>query len=74
MEMAARMGKPVSALYAEVEKKHGKSVFVRRDFNLEKPIPNKHSFAEDKEKAAEAPARTQDNGNQHHRRAEDHHG
>ncbi|MHB0995141.1 MAG: phosphohexomutase domain-containing protein [Elusimicrobiales bacterium] len=45
MEMAVKTGKPVSALYAEIEKKHGKSCFVRRDFNLEKAIPNKHSFA-----------------------------
>ncbi|MCM2268394.1 MAG: hypothetical protein NDI60_11560 [Elusimicrobiales bacterium] len=45
MEMAVKTGKPVSALYAEIEKKYGKSCFVRRDFNLEKAIPNKHSFA-----------------------------
>lgn len=45
MEMAAKTGKPVSALYAEIEKKYGKSCFVRRDFDLDKPIPNKHSFA-----------------------------
>jgi phosphomannomutase len=45
MEMVAKTGRSVSELYAEVEKKYGKSVFVRRDFNLEKPIPNKHSFA-----------------------------
>jgi phosphomannomutase len=45
MEIAAKTGKPVSALYAEIEKKYGKSCFVRRDFDLEKAIPNKHSFA-----------------------------
>jgi phosphomannomutase len=45
MEMAVKTGKSVSALYAEIEKKHGKSVFVRRDFDLERAIPNKHSFA-----------------------------
>jgi phosphomannomutase len=45
MEMAVKTGKPISALYAEIEKKHGKSCFIRRDFNLEKAIPNKHSFA-----------------------------
>ncbi|OGR52900.1 MAG: hypothetical protein A2049_07295 [Elusimicrobia bacterium GWA2_62_23] len=45
MEMAVKTGKPVSALYAEIEKKYGKSCFVRRDFTLEKAIPNKHSFA-----------------------------
>lgn len=44
-EMVARTGKSVSALYAELEKKYGKSCFVRRDFALEKAIPNKHSFA-----------------------------
>ena len=45
MEMAVKTGKPISALYAEIEKKHGKSCFVRRDFDLDKAIPNKHSFA-----------------------------
>lgn len=45
MDMAVKTGKPVSALYAEIEKKYGKSVFIRRDFELDKPIPNKHSFA-----------------------------
>ena len=45
MEMVAKTGKSVSALYAEIEKKYGKSFFTRRDFNLEKAIPNKHSFA-----------------------------
>ncbi len=45
MEMVVKTGKTVSALYAEIEKKYGKSCFIRRDFNLEKAIPNKHSFA-----------------------------
>ncbi len=45
IEMVIKTGKPVSALYSEIEKKYGKSCFVRRDFSLEKPIPNKHSFA-----------------------------
>ncbi len=45
MDMAVKTGKPVSALYAEIEKKYGKSAFIRRDFELDKPIPNKHSFA-----------------------------
>jgi phosphomannomutase len=45
MDMAVKTRKTVSALYAEIEKKYGKSVFIRRDFNLEKAIPNKHSFA-----------------------------
>jgi phosphomannomutase len=45
MEMVVKTGKPVSALYAEIEKKYGKSFFTRRDFNIEKAIPNKHSFA-----------------------------
>lgn len=44
-ELVAKTGKSVSALYAEIEKKYGKSFFTRRDFNLEKAIPNKHSFA-----------------------------
>ncbi len=45
MEMVVKTGKSVSALYAEIEKKYGKSFFTRRDFSLEKAIPNKHSFA-----------------------------
>ena len=45
MEMVIKTGKPVSALYAEIEKKYGRSVFVRHDFHLPKAIPNKHSFA-----------------------------
>ncbi|PIU20338.1 MAG: phosphoglucomutase [Elusimicrobia bacterium CG08_land_8_20_14_0_20_59_10] len=45
MEMLIKTRKTVSALYAEIEKKYGKSVFVRRDFTLAKHIPNKHSFA-----------------------------
>ena len=45
LELAVKTGKPISALYAEIEKKYGKSCFVRRDFKLEKAIPNKHSFA-----------------------------
>ncbi len=43
--MAVKTGKTVSAMYAEIEKKYGKSCFVRRDFKMDKPIPNKHSFA-----------------------------
>ncbi|HNW45614.1 MAG TPA: hypothetical protein PKI19_14025 [Elusimicrobiales bacterium] len=45
MEMVIKTGKSISALWAELEKKYGKSVFVRRDFVLPKAIPNKHSFA-----------------------------
>ena len=45
MEMVIKAKRPLSALYAEIEKKYGKSVFVRRDFVLPKAIPNKHSFA-----------------------------
>jgi phosphomannomutase len=45
MEIVMKTGKSVSALYAEIEKKYGKSCFVRRDFTLAKAIPNKHSFA-----------------------------
>ncbi len=45
MEMAVKTGKTVSAMYAEIEKKYGKSCFIRRDFKMDKPIPNKHSFA-----------------------------
>ena len=44
-EMVMNTGKTISALWAEMEKKYGKSCFIRRDFGLVKPIPNKHSFA-----------------------------
>ena len=45
MDMAVKTGKTVTELYAAIEKKYGKSAFIRRDFKLEKAIPNKHSFA-----------------------------
>ena len=45
MEMAVKTKKTVSQLYKDIESRYGKSFFVRRDFTLEKPIPNKHSFA-----------------------------
>ena len=45
MEMAVKTKKTVSALYKDIEAKYGKSFFVRRDFALEKPVMNKHSFA-----------------------------
>lgn len=45
MDMAVKTGKSISELYAAIEKKYGKSAFIRRDFKLEKAIPNKHSFA-----------------------------
>ena len=45
MEMVIKTGKPISALYAQIEKKYGRSAFIRTDFALEKAIPNKHSFA-----------------------------
>lgn len=45
MEMAVKTKKTVSQLYKDIESKYGKSFFIRRDFTLEKPIPNKHSFA-----------------------------
>ena len=44
-EIVLKTGKPVSALLADLEKKYGRSCFVRRDFHLPKAIPNKHSFA-----------------------------
>ncbi|MDO8806570.1 MAG: phosphoglucomutase/phosphomannomutase family protein [Elusimicrobiota bacterium] len=44
-EMVVKTGKTISALYAEIEKKYGKSCFIRRDFPMAKAIPNKHSFA-----------------------------
>ncbi|OGR79180.1 MAG: hypothetical protein A2X32_11735 [Elusimicrobia bacterium GWC2_64_44] len=45
MEMAVKTGQTVSEMYAAIEKKYGKSAFIRRDFKLDKAIPNKHSFA-----------------------------
>jgi phosphomannomutase len=45
LEMAVKTGKTVSALYSDIEARYGKSVFIRRDVELEKAIPNKHSFA-----------------------------
>lgn len=45
MDMVVKTGKSISELYAALEKKYGKSAFIRRDFKLEKAIPNKHSFA-----------------------------
>jgi phosphomannomutase len=45
MEMAVKTGKTVSGIYGDIEARYGKSVFVRRDVELLKAIPNKHSFA-----------------------------
>lgn len=45
MEIAVKTKKTVSQLYKDIESKYGKSFFIRRDFTLEKSIPNKHSFA-----------------------------
>jgi phosphomannomutase len=45
MEMSVKSGKTVSELYKDIEARYGKSFFIRRDVKLDKPIPNKHSFA-----------------------------
>ncbi|MBI4655925.1 MAG: phosphoglucomutase/phosphomannomutase family protein [Elusimicrobia bacterium] len=45
MEIAAAVKKPLSEVYGNIENKYGKSVFIRNDFKLEKPVTNKHSFA-----------------------------
>ncbi len=45
MDMVVKTGKTISELYSEIEKKYGKSYFLRRDFVMGKAIPNKHSFA-----------------------------
>ena len=45
MEMAVKTKKTVSEIYKDIETRYGKSFFIRRDVKLEKPIPNKHSFA-----------------------------
>lgn len=44
-EMVVKTRKQVSVLYSALEKKYGKSAFIRHDFPLAKAIPNKHSFA-----------------------------
>ncbi len=45
LEISAVKKKKVSELWAEIEKKYGKSVFLRQDYHLPKPVGNKHSFA-----------------------------
>lgn len=44
-EMVSNTGKNISDLWNEIEKKYGKSCYLRRDFAIVKTIPNKHSFA-----------------------------
>ena len=46
LEMLTRTKKTPSQLYKTVEKKYGKSYFVRQDFKLAKPIADKSVFAE----------------------------
>ncbi len=44
-EMASNLKKKISEIYASIEKKYGKSFFIRKDQHLPKGISNKHSFA-----------------------------
>lgn len=46
LEIMAATGKTLSELLKDVEDKYGKSVFIRRDFKLKKPVADKSSFAE----------------------------
>ncbi len=46
LEMLTTTKKKISQLYAEIEKKHGKSCFQRCDLTLIKIIPDKSVFAE----------------------------
>jgi len=45
LEMCSVKKMKISEIYAQVEKKYGKSVFLRQDYALPKTVPNKHSFA-----------------------------
>ncbi len=45
MEMAVKTKKTATEIYKDIETRYGKSAFIRMDMKLEKPIPNKHSFA-----------------------------
>ncbi|MDD4004592.1 MAG: hypothetical protein PHW69_05245 [Elusimicrobiaceae bacterium] len=46
IQMLQETGKPLSVLLADLEKKYGKSVFLRRDFPLKTPVADKVVFAE----------------------------
>lgn len=45
LEMCSVKKMKISEIYSQVEKKYGKSVFLRQDYSIEKTISNKHSFA-----------------------------
>lgn len=45
LEMCFAKKKKISEIWAEIEKKYGKSFFLRNDYHLPKPVGNKHSFA-----------------------------
>lgn len=45
LEMCSASNRKISEIYADVEKKYGKSVFLRQDYSLTKTVGNKHSFA-----------------------------
>jgi len=45
MKILADSKKKMSEVYGDIEKKYGKSYFLRHDFEIQKPITNKHSFA-----------------------------
>ena len=46
MEMLIKTGKKPSELLGDIEKKYGKSVFERNDYQLQKAVPDKAVFAE----------------------------
>ncbi|MEA3307762.1 MAG: hypothetical protein U9Q34_08260, partial [Elusimicrobiota bacterium] len=45
MKILSDSKKKMSEVYMDIEKKYGKSYFLRNDFGLKKNITNKHSFA-----------------------------
>lgn len=45
MKIVADYKKPVSEICKDIEKKYGRSYFMRSDFKIAKTINNKHSFA-----------------------------
>ncbi|MCK5106633.1 MAG: phosphoglucomutase/phosphomannomutase family protein [Elusimicrobiales bacterium] len=45
MQILADSKKKMSEVYQDIEKKYGKSYFLRSDFKIQKAVTNKHSFA-----------------------------
>jgi phosphomannomutase len=45
MEIIARRKKNISEILSQLEKRYGKSYFIRKDYPINKAVTNKHSFA-----------------------------